>query len=45
MNLYKDLYSCLIVDVNYILFRIPYHGHYMFDQSSYNRVGREYLFR
>jgi len=38
MNLYKDLYGYLIVNVNYTLFRIPYYGHYIFNQSSYNRV-------
>ena len=30
INLYKDLYNCLIVDVNCTLCRIPYHGHYIF---------------
>jgi len=37
MNLYKDLYLCLIV-VNYTLYYITYHGHYIFDQSSYNYI-------
>jgi len=43
MNLYKDLHDCLMVDINYTLYRIPYHGHYIFGQSSYNYVSWEYL--
>jgi len=30
MNLYKDLYNYLIVNVNYTLYRIPYYGRYIF---------------
>jgi len=30
MNLYENLHLCLIV-INYTLYRIAYHGHYMFD--------------
>jgi len=39
MNLYKDLHLYLIV-VNYTLCHIAYYGHYMFDQSSYDYIGR-----
>ena len=31
MNLYKDLYNYLVVNINYTLFRIPYHDHYIYD--------------
>jgi len=31
MNLYKDLYNYLIVNINYTLFRIPYHSYYIFN--------------
>jgi len=31
MNLHGDLYNYLVVNVNYTLYRIPYHGRYIFD--------------
>jgi hypothetical protein len=43
MNLYKDLYNCLIVNINYILYCIPYHSHYIFGQFSYNYISQKYL--
>jgi len=39
MNLHKDLHLYFVV-INYTLCRIAYYSHYMFDQSSYNRVSQ-----
>jgi len=31
MNLYKDLYDCFIVNVNYTLYYIPCYDYYIFN--------------
>ena len=36
INFYKDLYNCLLVNINYTLYYIPYYNYYIFGQSSYN---------
>jgi len=45
MNLYKDLYNYLIVDVYYTLYYIPYYSHYIYGLSSSSYISLENQFR